>query len=128
MGGVSHSHLTHSYRAFRLVRREISMALEKMKYQLRDWFAGTENYIGKAIHMPDGVGLTPYWLASDLNGIIVEDGQGNNPVVPNSKIIGLYNVSNTEKFVIARWTNTDNADVSAMFWVNEIFKKGGNIA
>ena len=102
-----------------------SMTLEKMKYQLRDWFAGTENYIGKAIHMPDGVGLTPYWLASDLNSIIVEDGQGNNPVVPNSKIIGLYNVSNTEKFVIARWTNTDNADVSAMFLVDEIFKNGG---
>lgn len=101
------------------------MTLEKMKYQLRDWFAGTENYIGKAIHMPDGVGLTPYWLASDLNSIIVEDGQGNNPVVPNSKIIGLYNVSNTEKFVIARWTNTDNADVSAMFLVDEIFKNGG---
>lgn len=52
-GGVSHSHLTHSYRAFRLVRREISMALEKMKYQLQDWYPGKmQNYIGRSATLP----------------------------------------------------------------------------
>lgn len=52
-GGVSHSYLTHSYRAFRLVRREISMALEKMKYQLQDWYQGKmQNYIGRSVTLP----------------------------------------------------------------------------
>lgn len=103
------------------------MALEKMKYQLRDWFAGTENYIGKTIHMPDGVGLTPYWLDSNFNGLTTEDGQGSNPVVPDSKIVGLYNVSNTEKFVIARWTDIYGAQKSAMFALDDIFANGGGI-
>lgn len=101
------------------------MALEKMKYQLRDWFAGTENYIGKTINMPEGTGLTPYWLDSNFNGLTTEDGQGSNPVVPDSKIVGLYNVSNTEKFVIARWTDIHGAQKSAMFLLDDIFANGG---
>ena len=52
-GGVSHSHLTHSYRAFHLVRKEISMALMKMKYQLQDWYQGKmQNYIGRSVTLP----------------------------------------------------------------------------
>lgn len=52
-GGVSHSHLTHVHHALILVRKEISMALEKMKYQLKDWYEGqVPNYIGMTIKAP----------------------------------------------------------------------------
>lgn len=48
-GGVSHSHLTHSYRAFHLVRKEISMALMKMKYQLKDWYQGLRHLLNRKV-------------------------------------------------------------------------------
>lgn len=52
-GGVSHSPLTHVCHALILVRKEISMALMKMKYQLNDWYQGiTQNYIGRSVTLP----------------------------------------------------------------------------
>lgn len=52
-GGVSSSLLTHVYHAFILARKELSMALMKMKYQLKDWYQGiTQNYIGRSVTLP----------------------------------------------------------------------------
>lgn len=51
-GGVSAS-LTHVCHALSLVRKVLSMALEKMKYQLQDWYPGkTQNYIGRSVTLP----------------------------------------------------------------------------
>lgn len=52
-GGVSHSLLNHVCHALILAGKEISMALEKMKYQLKDWYEGqVPNYIGMTIKAP----------------------------------------------------------------------------
>ena len=51
-GGVSAS-LTHVCHALSLVRKVLSMAIEKMKYQLQDWYQGKmQNYIGRSVTLP----------------------------------------------------------------------------
>lgn len=48
-GGVSAS-LTHVCHALSLVRKVLSMAIEKMKFQLKDWYEGTQPYyVGQTI-------------------------------------------------------------------------------
>lgn len=110
MGGVSSSLLTHVYHAFILARKELSMAIMKMKYQLQDWYSGkTQNYIGKEITMTSDVANYPYemFLSGDFSGVPAHDSQPTTGTV-----VAQFNTK--KEIYICIGTHCD----SYLFWYN----------
>lgn len=109
-GGVSSSLLTHVYHAFILARKELSMAIIKMKYQLQDWYPGkTQNYIGKEITMTSDVANYPYemFLSGDFSGVPAHDSQPTTGTV-----VAQFNTK--KEIYICIGTHYD----SDIFWYN----------
>lgn len=130
-GGVSSSLLTHVYHAFILARKELSMALMKMKYQLKDWYQGiTQNYIGRSVTLPK-------------TKIRFYDIQNTNTLVPsgsytdcqNGKLLGAAGtiagqaVVDGETLVSISWPfqfDYDNVDYTYVK-LSDILQNGGGI-
>lgn len=112
--GVSAS-LTHVYHALTVFRKELHMAVKRIKFQLKDWDAENPNYpsyIGKTVLPPEKI----FYYSINERGVFEKTETTEQP--PRGVVIGQYRQEQI-------YLTTDSTHFKLWFSLHDLIEYGG---